>query len=70
VSEVYEAADATIDDVRSYAPTLADKIESAENTAEEASVAWRDGGPGGVQAKIDSWVSAWLEALGELRAVR
>jgi vacuolar-type H+-ATPase catalytic subunit A/Vma1 len=52
-----------IDMIRDYAPVLTKQIEQAEQDAEAQSVEWANGGAGGVQAKIDVWVSLWLEAL-------
>ena len=49
--------------IREYAPAMAGKIEEAEKLAEEASVEWAKGGPGGVQRKIDEWISLWIDAL-------
>lgn len=52
-----------LDAIKAYAPGAHNKIESAEKNAEEVSVRWRDGGPGGVQAALDAWVDAWLEGI-------
>lgn len=65
VAAVYDTSGITIAKVRQYAPAVAQAIEEAEVEAEKASVAWRDGGPGGVQVKIDKWVSLWLEAIAD-----
>ena len=52
-----------LDMIRTYAPAIAGQIEEAERIAEEASVDWAQGGPGGVQAKIDRWGEKWREGL-------
>jgi hypothetical protein len=52
-----------LDMIRNYAPDVAGRIEDAEKIAEVASVEWAKGGPGGVQAKIDTWINLWLEGL-------
>lgn len=52
-----------LDRIREHAPTLAGRIDAAETAAEAASVEWANGGPGGVQAKIDAWVELWREGL-------
>jgi len=52
-----------IDMIREYAPGAADRIERAEKASEEASVEWANGGPGGVQVKIDAWIMLWLDGL-------
>ena len=49
--------------LKDHAPGLANRIEDAEKRAEEKSVVWVNGGPGGVQAQIDEWRDLWLEAL-------
>lgn len=49
--------------IREYSPTMAADIDDAEKVAESASVEWANGGPGGVQIKIDAWVSLWLQGL-------
>ena len=53
--------------VKAQAPGLATRIADAEKHAEEKSVAWVGGGPGGVQAKIDVWRDLWIEAIGMVR---
>ena len=55
------------DVISKYAPALYGKIEDAEKAAESASVEWLNGGPGGVQAKIDAWAELWLEAIEMVR---
>ena len=50
--------------VQAAAPGLASRLEDAEKRAEEKSVAWVGGGPGGVQAGIDEWKGLWIEAIG------
>ena len=52
-----------LDMIREYSPVIAGRIDEAEKIAEDASVEWAKGGPGGVQRKIDAWVDVWLEAL-------
>ena len=52
-----------LDMIREYAPDVAARIEDAEKVAEDASVEWAKGGPGGVQAKIDAWINLWREGL-------
>lgn len=52
-----------LDMIREHAPTIAAQIEEAEQAAEAASVEWANGGPGGVQAKIDAWIALWREGL-------
>ena len=47
--------------IGTYAPEKHARIEAAERAAEESSVRWQDGGPGGVQAALDAWVALWLE---------
>ena len=49
--------------VQAAAPGLASRLEDAEKRAEEKSVAWVGGGPGGVQAAIDGWRDLWIEAI-------
>lgn len=49
--------------VQQWAPGLAARIANAEKAAEEASVRWMEGGPGGVQAAINIWRDTWLEAI-------
>ena len=49
--------------VQAAAPGLASRLEDAEKRAEEKSVAWVGGGPGGVQAGIDAWRDLWIEAI-------
>ncbi|MGO9291039.1 MAG: hypothetical protein ACLQIJ_20090 [Polyangia bacterium] len=49
--------------IQAQAPGMAARIEDAEAKAEAASVAWVNGGPGGVQTKIDVWRDLWLEGL-------
>jgi hypothetical protein len=49
--------------VQAAAPGLASRIQDAERRAEEKSVAWVGGGPGGVQAGIDAWRDLWIEAI-------
>jgi hypothetical protein len=68
IASVYDPSGVTIDKVREYAPALAGQIEEAEKAAEAASLAWLKGGPGGVQAKIDRWVSLWLEGVEAVRS--
>ena len=54
----------SFEQIMQYAPAMATKIDEAEKAAEAASIEWRDNaGPGGVQAKIDAWVTAWLDAI-------
>jgi hypothetical protein len=52
-----------LDMIRDYAPGIAGQIEEAEKVAESASVEWANGGPGGVQAKINAWIELWREGL-------
>ena len=52
-----------LDMIRDYATDIAGQIEEAEKIAEAASVEWANGGPGGVQVKIDAWVELWREGL-------
>lgn len=52
-----------LDLIRKHAPMVATRIDEAEKLAEEASVAWAQGGPGGVQAKINEWIALWKEGL-------
>jgi NADPH-dependent glutamate synthase beta subunit-like oxidoreductase len=54
--------------VKAAAPGLATRIEDAEKRAEEKSVAWVGGGPGGVQVEINIWRDLWLEAIRLVRA--
>jgi hypothetical protein len=54
--------------VQAAAPGLASRLEDAEKRAEEKSVAWVGGGPGGVQAEIDVWRDLWIEAIGMVSA--
>ena len=54
--------------IQAQAPGLATRIEDAEKRAEEKSVAWVGGGPGGVQAEINAWRDLWIEAIGMVRA--
>lgn len=68
IAQVYGSDGPTIDEVRAYAPAMAAEIEAAEADAEAASVAWVQGGRGGVQAKIDKWRDKWLEAILTVRA--
>lgn len=49
--------------IRAYSPSAAGRIDDSEKIAEQASVEWAKGGPGGVQVKIDAWVDAWREGL-------
>lgn len=56
----------SLERLRSDCPGFADEIDAAEKAAEEASVRWMEGGPGGVQVKIDRWVSAWIAAADAL----
>jgi hypothetical protein len=59
-----------LDMIREYTPTRAQEIEDAEKAAEARSVAWVDGGPGGVQVLIDRWVELWIAALREVALAR
>jgi hypothetical protein len=52
-----------LDMIRDYAPDIASQIDEAEKVAESASVEWTNGGPGGVQAKINTWIALWREGL-------
>ena len=52
-----------LDMIRDYAPNIAGQIEKAERVAEAASVEWANGGPGGVQVKINAWIDLWREGL-------
>ena len=54
--------------VKAQAPGLATRLEDAEKRAEEKSVAWVGGGPGGVQSYINVWRDLWIEAIGMVRA--
>ena len=54
--------------VQAAAPGLASRLEDAEKRAEEKSVAWVGGGPGGVQAEINAWRDLWIEAIGMVSA--
>ena len=63
IGAVYGNNGPTIDVVREQAPGLATRIEDAEKRAEEVSVAWVGGGPGGVHTRIDNWRDLWLEAV-------
>jgi len=67
IGEVYGNDGPTLEAVRAQAPGLATRLEDAEKRAEEKSVAWVGGGPGGVQAGIDAWRDLWLEAIGMVR---
>ena len=49
--------------VQAAAPGLASRLQDAEKRAEEKSVAWVGGGPGGVQAEINAWRDLWIEAI-------
>jgi hypothetical protein len=44
-------------------PAMANKIAAAEHHAEEISVRWQEGGPGGVQVAINLWRDLWREAV-------
>jgi hypothetical protein len=63
VALVYGDDGPTLDAVRAQAPGLATRILDAEKRAEEKSVAWVGGGPGGVQAEINAWRDLWKEAI-------
>lgn len=68
VSAVYGDDGPSLDAVKAAAPGLATRIEDAEKRAEEKSVAWVGGGPGGVQAEINAWRDLWIEAIGMVSA--
>ena len=63
IAAVYRDDGPTLEAVRAHAPGLATRLEDAEKRAEAASVAWVEGGPGGVQAQIDEWRDLWAEAI-------
>ena len=67
VSAVYGDDGPSLDAVKAAAPGLATRLEDAEKRAEEKSVAWVGGGPGGVQAGINEWLDLWIEAIGMVR---
>ena len=68
IAPVYGNDGPTFAAVLAAAPGLASRLEDAEKRAEEKSVAWVGGGPGGVQAGIDAWRDLWIEAIGMVRA--
>ena len=59
--------EALLPKLQQWAPGLAGRISNAEKSAEEASVRWLDGGPGGVQTAINIWRDVWLEAIEAIR---
>ena len=67
VGEVYGDDGPTFSAVQAAAPGLASRLQDAEKRAEEKSVAWVGGGPGGVQAEINAWRDLWIEAIGMVR---
>jgi hypothetical protein len=67
IALVYGNDGPTFDAVQAAAPGMASRIQDAEKRAEEKSVAWVGGGPGGVQAAIDEWKGLWIEAVGMVR---
>jgi hypothetical protein len=44
-------------------PQMLRRLNAAELNAEEISVRWQEGGPGGVQAAINMWRDLWREAV-------
>jgi hypothetical protein len=44
-------------------PAMLRKLNAAEANAEEISVRWQEGGPGGVQVAINMWRDLWREAV-------
>jgi hypothetical protein len=67
IGAVYRDDGPTFDTVKTAAPGLAARIEDAEKRAEEKSIAWVAGGPGGVQVEINIWRDLWIEAIGLVR---
>jgi hypothetical protein len=63
IALVYSNDGPTLDAVQAAAPGLASRLQDAEKRAEEKSVAWVGGGPGGVQVEINIWRDLWLEAI-------
>jgi hypothetical protein len=53
----------TFERLRDFAPSMAGKVEEAEEAAEAASVRWQNGGQGGVQVAINIWRDLWREAV-------
>ena len=67
IAVVYGNDGPTFTAVQAAAPGMASRIQDAEKRAEEKSVAWVGGGPGGVQAGINEWRDLWIEAIGMVR---
>ena len=67
IAVVYGNYGPTFTAVQAAAPGMASRIQDAEKRAEEKSVAWVGGGPGGVQAEINAWRDLWIEAIGMVR---
>ena len=63
IALVYGNDGSMLDVIKAQAPGLATRIADAEKHAEEKSVAWVGGGPGGVQAEINAWRDLWIEAI-------